>query len=657
MLVLFAFPFTRAAELARHLETPEAPPPAEPHIFRSGFTQSSAAPPEFYTIGDPTPEEQLYLEMINRSRANPFAEALLFYHTNDPAVRSSYDNSRWVVDLVAMTNQFAAIPPAPPLAMNAQLLAAARKHSQDMFQNVFQGHTSSDGRTLADRVLAEDYSYERLAENVYSFAKSVFHGHAGFDVDWGPGNDGTGMQTPPGHRNSIHNPNFTEVGIGVVLGTKADPLAQRPTVGPQLVTQDFGAQLSKRPFITGVAYFDLNGNQFYDPGEGIGGLQVTAEGLSTGALTARSGGYALPVPGDGTYTITISGPHLPPATRFATISGGRNQKLDFNPAYLAPSISGPPRPLTNQTNLYTFAAIPGATNYEWRQFQSRPALVEPAENTSNVVVQKSGAYDVLNTDLTASGAGSFRLLHLSPPQYQSVTLKPSWLLSSEATLSFQSRLGVATSDQVAEVQISLDEGRTWSTIYAQAGGSPEIAFQPRQIPLSSYAGKTAQFRFRFRFDSGLYNPSTQSGVGWYFDDILVQNAEEILSASAIVTSEARLAFVPISEGNTGLQVRARAGHEFLEWGPPLHLDAWPGPPRVQIRRLTPLSSAVRLELEFLSGTSPISYIIETRADFSAPWTVEREVILPSQSSPPSLFVVDVPLSRHHRRFYRVQPRF
>src|SRR5688572_14865570 len=60
-----------------------------------------------YSIGDPTPEEQLYVELINRARANPTAEAQIFRETTDPSVLVDYEN--WEVDLPLMQSQFAAL--------------------------------------------------------------------------------------------------------------------------------------------------------------------------------------------------------------------------------------------------------------------------------------------------------------------------------------------------------------------------------------------------------------------------------------------------------------------------------------------------------------------------------------------------------------------
>ena len=111
--------------------TPVAPPPAPPIVTQSAlpFEPTLPAGGQLYSIGDPTNEEQLYLELINRARANPTAEGLRLATTTDPNVLSAY--SSFGVNLVLMQSQFGVIPPAPPLSLNATLTAAARAHSQN----------------------------------------------------------------------------------------------------------------------------------------------------------------------------------------------------------------------------------------------------------------------------------------------------------------------------------------------------------------------------------------------------------------------------------------------------------------------------------------------------------------------------------------------
>ena len=185
--------------------TPQAPPTAPPVVVSDSARQAlfrPSPPPEGstpYSIGSPTDEEQLYLEYINRARAHPAAEGTLLATTSDPDVLSAY--SYFGVDLSLMQTQFNAITNVPPVAMTAQLMAAARVHSLDMFDNQYQGHDGTDSSTPGTRITAQGYAWQTYGENVFSYAESVFYGHAGFEVDWGSGTGG--MQTPPGHRLNI----------------------------------------------------------------------------------------------------------------------------------------------------------------------------------------------------------------------------------------------------------------------------------------------------------------------------------------------------------------------------------------------------------------------------------------------------------------------
>src|SRR6476620_15457 len=66
-----------------------AAPPADPPIVavKDADTKGNlSAAAVTYSIGDPTPEEQLYVEFINRARANPPAEGLRLAQTTDPDI-------------------------------------------------------------------------------------------------------------------------------------------------------------------------------------------------------------------------------------------------------------------------------------------------------------------------------------------------------------------------------------------------------------------------------------------------------------------------------------------------------------------------------------------------------------------------------------------
>ena len=286
----------------------------------------------YLSTGDPTPEEILLLEFINRARADANAEANRLAADTDADVLFAVDYFN--VNFTLMRSQFAALQPtAQPLAMNAQLLAAARLHSRDMLDNVFQGHTSSasppapnmafDG--MVERVERQGYVYSSLGENVYAFAESPWYAHAAFNIDWGAGPGG--MQSPAGHRLAIHDPLYREVGIGMLEGSKT---SGGTTVGPLVVTQNFGAGAGGgQPLITGVSFVDADHDNFYDPGEGLAGVRVEVEGSSYYTESSSHGAYAIPVPADGTYRVSFQRPGHAPVSRQVTVSGGLNVKADY----------------------------------------------------------------------------------------------------------------------------------------------------------------------------------------------------------------------------------------------------------------------------------------------------------------------------------------
>ncbi|HEV2806652.1 MAG TPA: CAP domain-containing protein [Chthoniobacterales bacterium] len=338
--IWFALAFLACALNAR---AQVAPPPAQT-LITGGAPASSDSPSapaaQLYSIGDPTSEEQYYLELINRARANPVAESVRLATTTDANVTSAYN--AFGVNLVLMQTQFATILPQPPLSMNATLVTAARAHSQNMLQNNYQGHAGPDG-SLTTRLQSYTAGANgwNIGENVYAYSKSVWYGHAGFEVDWGGSALTGGMQVPPGHRQNIHSPDFREVGIGVVLGSNGGSSG----VGPQLVTQDFGTVGGLPPLVTGVVYRDLNSNGFYDPGEGVGGVTVTVSNANSYAVTASAGGYSVPVPGNGNYTVSFSGGGVPASQKNVAVAGGQNVKAD----YVASGTVTPPTPTPTPT--------------------------------------------------------------------------------------------------------------------------------------------------------------------------------------------------------------------------------------------------------------------------------------------------------------------
>ena len=316
-LLCVAFPVFAGSALPP--QPPTLDPPAiarDAEVTRHSFALQAIGP---YSHGEPSAEEQYMLELINRARANPPAEGLRLQATTDGDILGAY--AYFEVDLARLIADFAGYPPRPPLAFNANLIAAARGQSQDMVVNDFQGHTGSNGSTLTTRVEGAGYTgWNALAENVYAYATSLVYGHAGFNVDWG---------VPSlGHRRNIMNfsasdPVYTEIGIGIVAETSPST-----GVGPLVVTEDFGRR-SGQLFVAGVVYRDLDHDGFYSVGEGLAGITVTTS-QGNYAYTSASGGYAIPLAGSsGSLVVRAEGTALGAAHEYVVSLVATNVKVDF----------------------------------------------------------------------------------------------------------------------------------------------------------------------------------------------------------------------------------------------------------------------------------------------------------------------------------------
>jgi len=312
---------TVSAQQIHH--APPSNPPYGQSFDHSGQAATKGKIPQaqqLYSHGDPTPEEQLMLEYINRARANPPAEGERLATTSDPDVVQSYQY--FGIDKNKVRSDFQNYPPRPPLAFHPKLIEAARNHSRDMKSNDFQGHTGSDGSTLQQRLQRVGYTGgSAIGENVFAYARSMWHAHCGFNVDWGQEN-----QQTLGHRRNIMNFDgnivYNEIGIGVIQDN--NPATR---VGPYIVTQNFST--SGQVYIVGVVYRDRNGNGFYDIGEGLSGVTITPSSGNYYTITSSSGGYAIPVTGlSGSITLTAQGNGIT-ASKNVTLTG-KNVKVDFS---------------------------------------------------------------------------------------------------------------------------------------------------------------------------------------------------------------------------------------------------------------------------------------------------------------------------------------
>jgi len=267
---------------------------------------------------EPTPEETLILEFMNRMRADPRADGQRIY---DEVKASKLGWLGRGVDMEMFNKEMGELKSAPPLVMNLKLLEAARKHSHYMIKNGL-GHVEVQGKdgfvaaSFGERIQAAGYSGSGAGENCFARAPGAYGSHAGFAIDAsGPDSKGPGgMQPERGHRRNMANSGFREVGPGAL-----------PNGNALSVTHNFGNRNVPR-LAGGVVFTDKNGNGFYDVGEGLGGVKISgSDGSST--TTWKSGGYALDLKGAAKITLNAEFAGVSFSKGFE--AGAENVKFDW----------------------------------------------------------------------------------------------------------------------------------------------------------------------------------------------------------------------------------------------------------------------------------------------------------------------------------------
>ncbi len=260
---------------------------------------------------EPTPEETLILELINRCRADPKGDG----ERIAPAGAEPRLPSATTIDFPMFRAEMAAIAASAPLVFDLRLVEAARKHSHYMILHGL-GHDEDpakpgySGRDGSARATAAGWGRGGAAENCFRDAGDALGSHIGFIVDWGPGGPG-GMQPGRGHRANLTNKAYACIGVGAL-----------PHGGKLSVTHNLGAD-GKR-YAGGVAYVDRDGDAFYGLGEGRGGVEVRVG--PTRATSWTSGAYAIEIPtAAGVLTLSAAGVTI---TR-AIPAGPANVKIDW----------------------------------------------------------------------------------------------------------------------------------------------------------------------------------------------------------------------------------------------------------------------------------------------------------------------------------------
>ncbi len=250
--------------------------------------------------GGLTAEEQMMVELINRARMDVSAE-------------------------VARQGEGLAsnISPADdtPLAVVQTLSEASRDHSQNMDNLQFFDHEDPAGDLPWDRAEDAGHANTYVGENIAVIASFSTN----FDDQARVEALHAGLWESDGHQRNMLRDDWTEIGAGYDYGSYAG------YNGGTYVTTKFGD--TGQTYLTGVVIDDQDDDDFYDIGEGQGGVRITAvdnsnpESVYT-TSTWDAGGYTLALP-SGTYTVTFEGGDLDTPQQAEVTIGNDNVKLDI----------------------------------------------------------------------------------------------------------------------------------------------------------------------------------------------------------------------------------------------------------------------------------------------------------------------------------------
>lgn len=251
-----------------------------------------------------TASEQYLLELINRARLDPAAEA-----------------ARYGVDLnEGLDAGTIGTEALQVVALSEELSSAADAHSSWMLATNSFSHSGADGSSAGDRI--QDNGYEFQGQ--WSWRENLaWVGSTGsVDLQDAIEQHHQGLYESSGHRVNTFAANMQEIGIGQVSGSFTQ---NGTTYNSSMLTVNL-ASTGDDVFLTGVSYRDTDRDGFYSIGEGVSDVWfLTEEGIER---TADAGGYGIEVAPQDDMTVKIgSGQQLMSVVEVDLSDG--NVKLDL----------------------------------------------------------------------------------------------------------------------------------------------------------------------------------------------------------------------------------------------------------------------------------------------------------------------------------------
>jgi Ca2+-binding RTX toxin-like protein len=213
--------------------------------------------------------EQYLLELINRARLDPLAEAERYgVGLNDGLADGQIGDA-----------------PLQVLAHSSSLSVAADSHSTWMLETNTFAHEGEDGSSAGARIADSGYKFA----GAWTWAENLaWTGTTGdISLEAAISQHHKGLYLSSGHRANTFSTNVREIGLGQVEGSYT---LNGVTYNSSMLTENF-ALSGNDVFITGVAYSDKDRDDFYSIGEGLSGVTFKTNGSNDSSASA--GGYAI----------------------------------------------------------------------------------------------------------------------------------------------------------------------------------------------------------------------------------------------------------------------------------------------------------------------------------------------------------------------------
>jgi serralysin len=373
---------------------------------------------------------------------------------------------------------------AQPLAFDGDLNEAAEGHSQWMLATDTFSHTGSGGSSAGQRMTSAGYSFT----GSWSW---------GENIAWATTRSPTGLQdevlllhtnlmNSSGHRANILNANYREVGLGFEVGDYGGREGA-------FVTEDF-ARSGSSTFLTGVAFDDMDGDRFYDVGEGLGGLTLTAvstTGATYTTTTYGSGGYDLVLP-PATYTVTFSGAGIQTTSRQATV-GSTNVKLDLIDPATGSGEPPPPPPSNTIVGTASGESLSGTTGNDTIQGLAGNDYLYGGDGNDRLEggTGSDALYGGRGDDTLLGGDGNDQLYGAQGRDILTGNL-------GQDSFIFQTALGTSNIDRITDFSVVDDTIRLDNAVFTAFGSNGAMSSS------AFYAGAVAHDST----DRILYNNST-----------------------------------------------------------------------------------------------------------------------------------------------------